>query len=272
MLENVCAFVGALASLMLTIYVVRLRQGWLQSLGAVSFGLLALYEFRVGGSFSTALVGSLAIVLAGITLRRTWAIGLATFAVCVIIAPAVTEALHSGAATQATTQSSLQFSKVAFTCLLSLALLAVEARRHSVLTGAVRQERDLSRRLRDGSSNGILILDLQSRVIEWNPAMERMTGVARRNIVGKVFTGFPGFDGSFQHQESFRLAKQGIEIASTSITTGRDESDSPFRGYYSPVRNHNGEVSAVFAIITTIGAQTSADIFRDLVPIEAPAA
>jgi PAS domain S-box-containing protein len=189
------------------------------------------------------------------------------------VTPAVTQALQGNAVNASSGAGpSVQFSKVAGICLFSLALVAIGARRSSWLVRAIQQERDVNRRIWDGASNGLAIVDLDLRVIDWNPAMERLTGVTRRKVLGTALTECPGFDRSSLHQECLRLAKQGIEIASDAIPADDGVADSPFRGYYSPLRNPEGEIGGVFAMLTAANAHTSQAVFRELRAIEAPAA
>ena len=145
----------------------------------------------------------------------------------------------------------MQFVTVAITILFGLTLVAFETRRRSAILRLIDQERRFHRRVWDAVASGIAMVDARGRIVEWNPAMERLTGVPWRNALGTLLTECPGL-GDRRHRECLRLALQGVEVATK--TAAHPRADQPpstmLRGYYSPVRDANGELSGAFVIIT----------------------
>jgi PAS domain S-box-containing protein len=260
MVETIYTHAGILATLLLMLYVGYLRTDWLFTSAAVVFGSMGVHAFGIGaGSPRTLVILSvMAAVFAGALLRRNRGAAAVAFAIWMILTPALTQAVQGGISPSARpggAGSDSGISKTGFICLLGLATLVVGTRRRAALAGEMRQAWDINRRLWDGASDGIVLVDRHSRIVEWNPAMERLTGVTRRNVAGTVLTECPGFENSPNHKESLRLANQGVEIASDAISAGGAAVSSPFRAYYSPVLGQHGERAGVLAIVTSNPAQ-----------------
>jgi PAS domain-containing protein len=52
----------------------------------------------------------------------------------------------------------------------------------------------------EGMADGVIVLDLQERVIDMNPAAERFLGCSARKSIGREFTGLvPNWSGLFEH-------------------------------------------------------------------------
>jgi PAS domain-containing protein len=250
MVETLSQQIGILLTITLTVYISYLRPGWQFTLATAFFGSLAAYELPTTGASSLApvLISVITAVFGGVLLRRAWGIALLALMVCVIMAPAVTHA--RGGVSEFDATPPVQLSTTAVACLFAVAVLALGAYRHSALICAIQEVREVNRRLWDGSSNGIILVDFDGRVAEWNPAMERLTGLTRRSVVGTVLTEYPPFGGSLPHKECFRLAKQGIETASDAIPGYFPPGDSSFRAYYSPLPNQKGNTARVLVVIT----------------------
>jgi PAS domain-containing protein len=134
---------------------------------------------------------------------------------------------------------------------LAFIWLAVEGRRRASLVRELDHERDFHRRVWDASEDGMALVDVNSAVVEWNPAMERLTGVGRRRALGMIVTAVPGLGGP-GHTEYLRLALAGVE---TAADRSAFESHNPMtapklRTYYSPRRSAEGDVVGAFVLVT----------------------
>jgi PAS domain-containing protein len=235
MIESVLASLGAFAGLLLAVYVIRLGQGWMFGAGAVALGLLSFAGLMpsMRASFTALLWGGFAVVFAVVALRRAWVTAIAAAVLFGSIAPAVTEALNASEE-QSAAAAPVPVSGAGPVSLLGLILLAGGARRSSVLLASVEEERGRNRRLRDCSGCGIAVVDASLLVTEWNPAMERHTGITRAQMLGRPLPGAAEFGGPAQ-VEALRLASTGVETASEEF-------------YYSPLRDGGRRVSGVLVI------------------------
>jgi PAS domain S-box-containing protein len=116
-------------------------------------------------------------------------------------------------------------------------------------------------RLLDASVDGILTFDRGCRYTTWNQAMERISGVAREDVLGKnAFEVFP-FLKETGEDKCFFAALGGKSTVSenrpyTVPETGRE---GFFRGYYSPLRDHRDQIVGGIAIIRDITEQKRAE-------------
>jgi PAS domain S-box-containing protein len=109
-------------------------------------------------------------------------------------------------------------------------------------------------RLLDASVDGILAFDRGCRYTAWNQAMERISGIAREDVLGKnAFDVFP-FLRETGEDKCFFAALGGESTVSenrpyTVPETGRE---GFFRGYYSPLRDQQNKIVGGIAIIRDI--------------------
>jgi PAS domain S-box-containing protein len=109
-------------------------------------------------------------------------------------------------------------------------------------------------RLLDASVDGILAFDRACRYIVWNQAMERISGIAREDVLGKnAFDVFP-FLKETGEDKCFFAALGGKSTVSenrpyTVPETGRE---GFFRGYYSPLRDQQDKIVGGIAFIRDI--------------------
>ncbi len=109
-------------------------------------------------------------------------------------------------------------------------------------------------RLLDASVDGILAFDRGCRYTAWNQAMERISGIAREDALGKnAFDVFP-FLRETGEDKCFFAALGGESTVSenrpyTVPETGRE---GFFRGYYSPLRDQQNKIVGGIAIIRDI--------------------
>lgn len=109
----------------------------------------------------------------------------------------------------------------------------------------------------ESSLDGILAFDLEYRYSVWNPVMERLSGMNREHVLGKVaFEVFP-FLKEIGEDEFFRRALDGeivqsVEREFTVPSTGRQ---GFFEGYYSPLRDRDGKIIGGLGVIRDISDQ-----------------
>ncbi|HEV2761442.1 MAG TPA: PAS domain S-box protein [Pyrinomonadaceae bacterium] len=113
---------------------------------------------------------------------------------------------------------------------------------------------DLSSRLLDASVDGVLAFDRECRYTAWNRAMERISGLRREEVVGRVaFEVFPflketGEDKFFQEALAGRSAVSEARPYSVPESGRRGY----FDGHYSPVRDEAGRVVGGVGVIRDI--------------------
>jgi PAS domain S-box-containing protein len=186
--------------------------------------------------------------------RNTSVIGLAVLVASTAFYSPLTHALQSGryeGSISAMARQPVELSGV-LAGLLAIAGLFIEGRRRTALARQLQHERDLNRRVWDAIEDGMVLVDTHSRVVEWNPAMERLTGLTRRQALGTALTSATGLEDP-RHAECLRLALQGVETASDPAAFGRydDTNGSTLRAYYSPRRCAEGHASGAFVLITS---------------------
>jgi PAS domain S-box-containing protein len=159
------------------------------------------------------------------------------------------------------THARVGFSALALTGALGLAGIGIGALKRSTTWRGLRQHEELTRRVWDAVDNGLILVDSSEHVSEWNPAIERLTGVPRRSAVGTVVTRFPLFWHP-RHRDCLRLALRGIETASGPMPnqSGKGAATAALRAYYSPLRLSSGDITGVLIVIapTDISAWRSA--------------
>ncbi len=116
-------------------------------------------------------------------------------------------------------------------------------------------------RLLDASVDGILAFDRGCRYTAWNQAMERISGLVRQDVLGKNAFELLPFLKETGEDKCFFAALGGESTASENRPyvvpeTGRE---GFFRGYYSPLRDHQNEIVGGIAIIRDITEQKRAE-------------
>jgi PAS domain S-box-containing protein len=124
--------------------------------------------------------------------------------------------------------------------------------------------------LLQSSTDGILAFDLECRYTLWNSSMERMTGIPATEAVGRVaFEVFP-FIREIGEDRNFMQALAGeatISLARPFSVPSTGKSGY-FEGYYSPVRDPEGNVVGGMAVIHDVTERTEKAVearFRALV-------
>ena len=96
--------------------------------------------------------------------------------------------------------------------------------------------------------------DPDMRVIAWNRAMQRMSGLTRDAVVGRsVFEVFP-----FLRETAMPAVLEGEEVVSENHPYGPAET-GVFESHYSPLRDEEGGIAGGIAVITDITARRQAE-------------
>lgn len=118
----------------------------------------------------------------------------------------------------------------------------------------LRESKDFADMLINSSVDGILAFDTKFRYTAWNPAMEKISGVSREQVLGRcAFDVFP-FLKEIGEDKYFKLALSGKAVTSQDrpYTVPESGNQGYFEGHYSPVRGHDGRVIGGLAIIRDI--------------------
>lgn len=139
---------------------------------------------------------------------------------------------------------------VAFPANLAFALNEEPLQRHPFLT-----------QLLDSSVEGILAFDRDFRYIEWNLAMERISGLKRADVLGKrAFDVFPFIEETGE-DKNLRAVLAGEQTTSDNRPyvvpeTGRQ---GFFRGHYSPLFDAENNIVGGLAVIVDITERKRAE-------------
>ena len=116
-------------------------------------------------------------------------------------------------------------------------------------------------RIINSSVDGILAFDRDSRYTVWNPAMERITGISREEILGELVSDvFPFFketgDDRFLYEA---LSGKTIVAKERPYIIPETNQQGFFEGHFSPLRNESGEIIGGLAIIRDITERKRAE-------------
>ena len=112
-------------------------------------------------------------------------------------------------------------------------------------------ERDRWKQLVDASPDGFLAFDRDCRYTAWNPAMERISGMAAADVIGRIAWEVFPFLRDEGEDEFFRAALAG-EVRHTPHRAYRIPETNRvgwFRGEYAPVHDADGNVIGGMAVI-----------------------
>jgi two-component system cell cycle sensor histidine kinase/response regulator CckA len=116
---------------------------------------------------------------------------------------------------------------------------------------ALRRERQFSERLIESSVDGILAFDRNFVYTLWNPGMERLTGLAKSDVLRRnAFEVVPYWtesgEDAFYRQA---LAGENVVAKDRRYRTANGDREAFFEGYYSPLRSAAGEIIGGLAVI-----------------------
>lgn len=153
---------------------------------------------------------------------------------------------------------------VAFASLLAFALVGTSlislnrdfrVRWHTMQ--ALRREKEFSSSLIKSSVDGILAYDHECRFTEWNPGMERISGLGKDAVLGQcAFDAFPFLKQTGVDKLLLDSLKGKTCVASDQpYVIPQNGKEGFFEGYYSPLRNESGEIVGGLGIIREITAR-----------------
>lgn len=113
----------------------------------------------------------------------------------------------------------------------------------------------------NSSVDGILAFDAECCYILWNPAMERISGLSRKEVLGRcAFDIFPFLKETGEDKFFLEALKGRSNVTHNrpySVTrTGRE---GFYEGHYSPLYDGSGEIVGGFAIIREVTEQSRAE-------------
>jgi len=114
-------------------------------------------------------------------------------------------------------------------------------------------QRDFYHRLFMSAQDGIMLTDTDGRILEWNPALERMTGWARDEALGQR----PAILKSGKHGPEFygrlwQAIRSGHPFADRFINRRKDGSEFLVWESVSPVKDRDGHTQYYMAILTDL--------------------
>ena len=113
-------------------------------------------------------------------------------------------------------------------------------------------------RLLDASVDGIFAFDRECKLIAWNDAMQRISGLSRDEVLGKRVTDvFPFLRDAGGH-DCFTTALEGGAPVSQNHPYGPSET-GVFESHYSPLRDPDNNIVGGIAVITDITARKQAE-------------
>jgi diguanylate cyclase (GGDEF)-like protein/PAS domain S-box-containing protein len=119
---------------------------------------------------------------------------------------------------------------------------------------ALQREKEFTDKLINGAMLGILAFDRECRYTVWNPGMERITGLTREQVLGRVaFDVFP-FLKEIGQDWYIQQALAGNIVTSTNqpYTVPSTGKEGFFESRYSPLHNEEGEVIGGLAVVNDI--------------------
>ncbi len=99
--------------------------------------------------------------------------------------------------------------------------------------------------------DGAVAFDLHYRILLWNPAMERMFGLKRREVLGKVASEVSSDLYGHGEEENFLEALAGRNVTG-AVRVFEDEDANHkvhYQSFYSPLTNNQGRVVGAIALV-----------------------
>ena len=128
-----------------------------------------------------------------------------------------------------------------------------------------RQEKEVLSLLVDTDLTGLVAFDAQSRIIMWNPGMEKMSGLSADRAIGKLVSEvIPTLEGKdVDVHLSEVLSGERIALRDMSFSIPETGKEGYFRSFSSPTYDSAGQVSGGLTVIIDISEEkTLEDAFR----------
>ena len=135
-----------------------------------------------------------------------------------------------------------------FLCTVANTVATVLERRRRADT-----QRDLYHRLFMSAQDGIMLTDTEGRILEWNPALERMTGWTREEALGQrpsiLRSGrlSPEF-----YERLWQAIRSGLAFVDRFVNRRKDGSEFLVWESVSPVKDRDGTTQFYLAILTDL--------------------
>lgn len=112
------------------------------------------------------------------------------------------------------------------------------------------------------SFDGVAAVDREFRYTLWNPAMERITGVAQAAVIGeRVFDVFPQVKGTeVEEHFSAALAGEGITVEERPYEIPGSARAGWYEARYSPLRDGSGEIVGGLCIVREVSRRKEASV------------
>ena len=135
-----------------------------------------------------------------------------------------------------------------FLCTVANSVATVLERRRRADT-----QRDFYHRLFMSAQDGIMLTDTDGRILEWNPALERMTGWTREEALGQR----PAILKSGKHSQEFynrlwQAIRAGQPFVDRFVNRRKDGSEFLVWESVSPVKDRDGKTQYYMAILTDL--------------------
>ncbi len=116
------------------------------------------------------------------------------------------------------------------------------------------REKRFSENLIDSSVDGIFAYDTDCRCTLWNPAMERISGISKEEILGKCIFDIIGFLKETGEDKPLREALSGRAVVARDrpYTIPQTQKQGFFEGYYGPLHDTEGQIMGGLAIVRDI--------------------
>jgi PAS domain S-box-containing protein len=119
---------------------------------------------------------------------------------------------------------------------------------------------ELAARLVDHSLDGMFAVDRHLRLTAWNPAMERLSGLAGSEVLGRAVLEACPFLSEIGEDVHLRAALEGQSVTARDrpFTVPEAGRSGFFEGRYLPLHDAAGEVTGAIGIIRDVTEQTKA--------------
>jgi PAS domain S-box-containing protein len=138
-------------------------------------------------------------------------------------------------------------TSAAVTAVVGFAGFGLGGRRRARPVESVRRE--LGGRIWDAVDNGLVVVNQSKHIVDWNPAMERFSGMLRQQAIGAPLGAVAALDHP-EHQKCLELALTGVETATSGSADGTGA-----RAYYSPVRQDDGQIAGALIVVARSTSQ-----------------